>query len=283
MGKVRRILEQRAYGAIAREQEVMDKLSRLRRTGRGEPRGKLSGQLRWAELRCRDALELHDSFERAMHQAQEAMEFVDLEGGKLRTAEQAQAEIERAGETMKKIDDPRCSRVGKYIFNRASGLAKYMTQLLGCLAPLNNCHGMQAVSLACVIWRLLFDLRRDRRLGVRTRAQDKCHLVGAIALLRSMLSAQHADKRLADVHDIFERRHRASSAIEGFNAVLRPFLCVHKVVTSGFLELFRARYNLRRRRWGRLKGTRPYESLTGEHIDDWLSALGYPLSVAAAG
>ena len=54
---------------------------------------------------------------------------------------------------------------------------------------------------------------------------------------------------------MLHQRHRASSAIEGFNAALRPYLYVHKGATQGFLDLFRAWFNLRTRRWGRHKGT----------------------------
>jgi hypothetical protein len=281
MGKVRRILEQRAYGAIAREEEATCKVEKLRRTGRGEARQKLIARREWARRQCTEALELHDRFERAMEQAQEAMELVDLERGELRSAEQAQASLEQAAETMKGLDEPRCQKVGKYIFNRASGLAKYMTELLGLLAPLVAHHGMQAVCLACVIWRLLFDLGRGRRLGARTKVGDQRHLLGAMAMLRSMVGAEQADGLLAEVSTIFERRHRASSAIEGFNAALRPFLYVHKGVSQGFLELFRAYHNLKRRRWGRHKGTSAHQCLTGEHVDDWLSVLGYPPSAVS--
>jgi hypothetical protein len=281
MGKVRRILEQRAYGAIVREQEAACKVEKLRRTGRGEARQKLVAQREWARRQCTEALELHDRFEVAMAQVQEAMELIDLERGELRTAEQAQIALEQAAETMKGLDESRCQKVGKYIFNRASGLARYMTELLGLLAPLVARHGMQAVCLACVVWRLVFDLGRGRRLGTRTRADDQRHLMGAMATLRSIVGAEQADDLLVEVSTIFERRHRASSAIEGFNAALRPFLYVHKGVTQGFLELFRAHYNLKRRRWGRHKGTCAHECLTGEHVDDWLSILGYPPSTAS--
>ena len=89
--------------------------------------------------------------------------------------------------------------------------------------------------------------------------------------------AQHA---LDAVKDLLDKHHRASSAIEGFNAALRPYLYVHKGVTEGFLELFRAHYNLRTRRWGRHKGTSAHQCLTGERIEDWLSVLGYPPSLA---
>ena len=46
-----------------------------------------------------------------------------------------------------------------------------------------------------------------------------------------------------------------SSAIEGFNAAMWPFLYVHNGVTQSFLELFRANYHVRTRRWVRHKGT----------------------------
>ena len=51
---------------------------------------------------------------------------------------------------------------------------------------------------------------------------------------------------------MLHQRHRASSAIEGFNAALRPYLYVHKGATQGFLDLFRAWFNLRTRRWVRI-------------------------------
>ena len=77
-------------------------------------------------------------------------------------------------------------------------------------------------------------------------------------------------------------RHRASSAIEGFNAALRPYLYVHKGVSQGFLDLFRAYFNLRTRRWGRHKRTSAHECLSGQRVGDWLTRLGYPPSPALA-
>ena len=51
---------------------------------------------------------------------------------------------------------------------------------------------------------------------------------------------------------------------------------MHKGVSQGFLELFRAWYNLRSRRWGRHKDTAAYTLVTGQPVADWLSVLGYP-------
>ena len=80
------------------------------------------------------------------------------------------------------------------------------------------------------------------------------------------------------VEEVLHQRHRASSAIEGFNAALRPYLYVHKGATQGFLDLFRAWFNLRTRRWGRHKGTSSHECLTGQRVHDWLTLLGCPPS-----
>ena len=79
---------------------------------------------------------------------------------------------------------------------------------------------------------------------------------------------------LDTIEEVLHQRHRASSAIEGFNAALRPYLYVHKGATQGFLDLFRAWFNLRTRRWGRQKGTSAHECLTGQRVHDWLTLLG---------
>ncbi len=79
---------------------------------------------------------------------------------------------------------------------------------------------------------------------------------------------------------VLHQRHRASSAIEGCNAPLRPCLDVHQGATQGLLELFRAWLNLRTRRRGRHKGTSAHECVTGQRVHDWLTRLGYPPSPA---
>ena len=121
-----------------------------------------------------------------------------------------------------------------------------------------------------------------KRGGCR-RAQRRDYqrqLLATYARLRTLLGA-HCDALLAAVKALLDKHHRASSAIEGFNAALRPYLYVHKGVTQGFLELFRAHFNLRTRRWGRHKGSSAHERLTGEPVADWLSVLGYPPSATA--
>lgn len=146
------------------------------------------------------------------------------------------------------------------------------------LETVESRYGSQAVAAAALVHRLATDLRNGRRPWDAQR--DKRRLREVIAQLERS-APNHADRILGLVDVIAQKRHRASSAVEGFNAALRPFLYVHKGVTQGFLELFRARHNFKTRRWGKHKGTSAHEKLTGERLEDWLTALGYPPSQQA--
>ena len=138
---------------------------------------------------------------------------------------------------------------------------------------------MPAVSLGCLCWYLVSELR-NHPAHARHRALSR-HLLGAYAALQDRLGTESAPL-LDAVEAVLHQRHCASSAIEGFNAALRPYLYVHKGVTQGFLNLFRAWFNLRTRRWGRHKGKSAHQCLTGQRVCDWLTLLGYPPSPALA-
>ncbi len=276
MNKLRRQLEQRAYGAIARVEELQAAIATLKYQGKAKKRATLARQLGWAQQRCDQAIELFDEFEAAQKQAIEAMEVVDLERGILRSAASMQAEIEAAAAKMLDMDEnDKCRKVGRYLQNRAPGLALYAQQMNAALAEIALRHGRQATILACVIMRLIAEL--DGRRRTYCRQQDRHHLLGAYGMLKLLLGTD-TETVLSEVEQVFIHRYRASSAIEGFNAALRPYLYVHKGVTQGFLELFRFYYNHRQRRWGRHKGTSAHEAMTGEAVDDWLTWLGYPQS-----
>ena len=147
---------------------------------------------------------------------------------------------------------------------------------------------MPAVRLGCLC-RYLVRALNSHPPPARQRALSR-HLLVAYGALQDRLGPESASV-LDAVEAVLHQRHRASSAIEGFNAALRPYLYVHKGVikraraasgTQGFLDLFRARFNLRTRRWGRHKGTGAHQSLTGQRVHDWLTLLGYPPSPALA-
>ncbi len=271
MGKVRRRLETRAYGAIAREVEAEEALERIRRTGKGK-RPKAVQDLKRARRYCAYAMARHDAFEHAMRDAVEAMAFVDLDTARVRSPEEMESSLREAAQRMLAVDDSECRRVGSYIHNRAPGLALYVKTLAAELSALEDSFGADAVRVAAVTWRLVDDLRHGRRRWAKREMQRL--LAGAMSILGGLVGKQ-LEEVCAAVDSVLQRRHRASSAIEGFNAALRPFLYVHKGVTQGFLELFRAYHNLKTRRWGRHKGTSAHECMTGEPVTDWLARLGY--------
>jgi hypothetical protein len=236
MGKVLRLLETRAYGAIAREQEVLGEIETVRRTGRGDRR-KLNAKLGAVRRKCRQAIEKYDRFEEAVRDAQEAMEYIDLNNAELSDPDRMKQQIVGAGKRMMALDDDRCRKVGRYIINRADGLVLYMRELVSKLEALFPQFGEKEVRLAAHLWRLFRDLKHHR--WPWDRDSDERMFVRTFHRLRQ-LAGNDTNAVLEATNHLVERRHRASSAIEGFNAALRPYLYVHKGVTSGFLELFRA-------------------------------------------
>jgi hypothetical protein len=273
LNKVRRRLEQRAYSAIAAEEEAHHRLPKISASDRKQRRGQRHRIAR-ARRHCQGAIVRFDRFEEAMREVQEGLECVGLEDGHLRQAGEVKAMIEQAADSLQVLD-PACHKVARYLRNRAAGLALATGELNTRLGELAMTYSLEAVALACMLWRWVFELHNDPRPGLR--AQQHRQLLGAFACLKPLLGPQ-LDALLNAVKALLDQRHRASSAIEGFNAALRPFLYVHKGVTQGFLELFRAYYNLRIRRWGPRQGTSAHQCLTGQAVGDWLMLLGFPPS-----
>jgi len=273
MSKALRILENRAYGAITAEVDLERQITRLA-TGKQaatETVKPLRARLEGVKQRCREKIDLYDAFLVATERAREAIEIIDLDTGTLRTPEQMQTEVLAAAATMQGLDDHHARKVATYMTNRAPGLVTYAVELRTQLDALSALEGADVVLLAVMVLRLLSLVRSK---SPRRRSPANQHqLMAAWHLLKQQPRAAEV---LAAVEELNIRRHRASSAIEGFNAALRPHLYVHKSVTQGFLELFRAHFNLRQRRWGRHKGTSAHALVTGVPVTDWLATLGYP-------
>jgi len=275
--KVQRQLEQKAYAAIALEHEEQKKLGKIRAEDKRE-RAEQKRKLAIASKNCLKAIERYERFAAAKRKAHEAMEYIDVNSGKLRTGEQTRSMIEAAADEMQSIDYGKSKKVARYLRNRAPGLSLAIADLYARLQALFPLYTPDAVCLACLILHLLGSVRK--RPGPLPPNERTRHLLGAFALLNDLLG-EKTDEWFEAVEALVEKHHRASSAIEGFNAALRPHLYVHKRATQNFLELFRAYYNLRTRRSGRHKGTSPHQCLTGSPVNDWLSLIGFPPSSAA--
>jgi len=69
---------------------------------------------------------------------------------------------------------------------------------------------------------------------------------------------------------------RASSAVENWHSVLRPYLAVHRSLSSGMVALLAVWHNHRIAQRGLYRGQSPLmRSGLTEHSQDWLGALGY--------
>jgi hypothetical protein len=283
MGKVRRILESKAYAAIARLDEAKAKREKVKCKRHSDPavgikaRRSAGSAVGAAQRHCTKTMALHDTFERAMRQAVQAMQIVDLDTGEFNTSGTALERLTEAAKMMQKLKYQRCKKVGKYLQNRAAGLVLYIEELHRQFQALAGVHGDLPVNLAAMVWQLRDDLTNGRHHW--RRAQMTRELRGARRLLKLISNdSDHVATLTRRVDEIMLRRHRASSAIEGFNAALRPFLYLHKGVTQGFLDLFQTYHNLKTRRTGRYKGTSAYECATGEKPGDWLTMIGFPPS-----
>ena len=260
MHKVRRRMERRAYAAIDREGEALGRLGKIRAYDK-ERRRKAKRELSSARRGCAEAIGRFDAFEAALDTLRGALECVDIATGELHRPEHMQALIEGVARRIESLGVGKCAKLAKYLRNRAPGLVLAQKSVLPRLEALAEPWSVQAVSLGCICWYLVRELHK-RPAHARRRALSR-HLLGAYGALQDRLGPESASL-LEAVEAVLHQRHRASSAIEGFNAALRPYLYVHKGATQGFLDLFRAWFNLRTRRWGRHKGTSAHECLTGQ-------------------
>ena len=274
MHKVRRRLERRAYAAIEREGETLVRLGKIR--AHDKTRRRKAKRALWSARReCAEAIERFDAFEAAMDTLRGALECVDIATGELHRPEHVEGLIEQVARGIESLGVGECAKLAKYLRNRAPGLMLAQKSVLPRLEALAELWSAQAVSLACICWYLVRELHK-RPARARHRVLYR-HLLAAYGALQDQLGGACASL-LEAVEAVLHQRHRASSAIEGFNAALRPYLYVHKGATQGFLDLFRAWFNLRTRRWGRHQGTSAHECLTGQRVHDWLTLLGCPPS-----
>jgi hypothetical protein len=183
---------------------------------------------------------------------------------------------------MMTLQQHRVQEVGKYIGNRAEGLGKYLDSLQARLGSVTDEAGGNDVVEAVVraYQASLMVTKKGPRWDRVARRQELADATHQLVELTGRDNSRLL--RAFSVLPILANRYRASSAVENFNSVLRPYLVVQKHAEQGFLHLFQFYWNMRTRKWGRGKGSSAYEALTGLKVDDWLTLLGYPPSSSRA-
>jgi len=275
LNKVRSRLERQAYAAIQADVDSNKKLVRVLQSSDEKKRAKQIAEYSKNKQYCQKIVDEFDCVDGAVKQVRHALECIDIEKGCLRSGEEVEKLMQQAAASIKTIARKDCQKVGTYVSNRASGLALATTDLMGRLEALNKIYTPMIVLLACLIWQALGKLETTK--SGRQANFLKRYSASAWKLLQQEAGSMWEEAYETVTHEL-EHHHRASSAIEGFNSTLRPYLYVHKSVSQNFLNLFRAYYNLRKRKFGKHKGTSAHEVLTGKKIDDWLTKIGYPPS-----
>ena len=276
MGKTAWWMEQRAYAALATLFRWEDKRKQVWGTTEAERRG--IGQ-KWGQARqhADHAMTRTDRFEDLRQAARVLLEPIERVTGRLRSATEIREGLECIAAEMRALGGQKVRKVATYMTNRAKGLSLYLTAMAKKLAAANTALLQPGVAEA-VVWAWQASAAVDAggpRWDHRRRREELLRATRHLLTLTGR-EPQRLLAALQRVMPIVIARHRASSAIENLNSVLRPYLVVQKGAHAGFLELFQFWWNTRTRRWGRHTGTSAYEVLTGEKVEDWLSLLGYP-------
>jgi hypothetical protein len=267
--KSRLKLEHKAYRCI--ESEALA----IKKHHKASPDNKRSRakSLSWAKKKCIDAIERYTLTQQAVQKIRMAFCCINFKTGELITPIAAQQLLTQAIALLRATQYRDCMSVAVYLENRVEGLTLATSALYQRLSALGDNYSEAAISLTC---RLIERKRKIKKMNPWKRLQVTKEMAGAYHLLCRELDEAGVVEITEKIERLLQTRHMASSAIEGFNATLRSYLSVRKGVNQGFLELFKAWYNLRSRRWGRHQGTSAYELLTGNAVTDWLSLLGFP-------
>lgn len=279
--KIFRSIRSKAYNAIEAEYDAKTVLLKISPIDKDKY---LEQEEKYLKIKneANKKIEIFDKFEQAVKLIREAMEYVELQTGEIYTEKQVKTMMIEASEMLNNIGVKQCMKLATYIHNRAEGIAFAAKALSDNLEILSLIYGKDEISCACLILRLAKKLQKNKTNHLYD--PEYKYFLAINAYLKSLMDEKNGQDQqkqvnqlLDNVNELLDKRYRASSAIEGFNAALRPYLYKHKRATQGFLELFKFHYNNRIRRSGRNKGTSAIGFLTGTE-QDWLTELGYPPS-----
>lgn len=284
LGKVGWALEQRAYSAIAREEEARLERQRVRRfsTDRFE-RQSAGARYGTARRRAQHAIERFDRFDTYQKEIRDILRLCDRGSGRLRRPEEVETMIIHVSSEIRALGGKRCRKLATYLRNRAPGLGRYLVRLNSQVEEATEAAGGERARDAAIrCYQAALDVHRGGPKWDRSARQEE--LEEAVRGLHAVTDRDPEALRrtIGAIFPLLVNRHRASSAIENLNSVLRPYVFVQKSAGQGFLNLFQFYWNTRTREWGRWKGTSAYGSLTGKEVGDWLTLLGYPPSEAIA-
>jgi hypothetical protein len=271
-GKAVRKAERKAYRYIEKEASALKKLRQTAPADEHEYQQAIEKAAGY-EHKCQAVIEEYESAAKGLSYLHTALKSVCFISGEIISEQMAVERLMLAVRCLRQSRETDCHDAARYLENRLQGLTLATRTLHDRLQGIIGQYTQTQVELACRL------VERQRGFG-KLRNWQKNEVIQEMAYCYRQLQqcSDDSDELLSIIAQFLSTRHRASSAIEGFNATLRSYLYVRKGVSQGFLALFQAWHNLRERRWGKHKGTSVYQSLTGKPVDDWLTLLGFPPS-----
>ncbi len=280
IGKEAAHLERRAYGAIGAVEVIVARRRRARSPTQLRSLGK---ELGIAEETMARSIDRYDRFEALRRETRRMLTLTERGSGQLRTSSEVTVALIRIADEMPSLGGPRILKIAGYVRNRAAGLGLYLDALQRRLDEATEAAGGHAPTAAATrAYQASLDVYQGGPRWDRAARRDALKAATTQLLDATGRDPERLQRAVAAVVPLLVARHRASSAIENLNSVLRPYLAVQKHAHQGFLDLFRFYWNTRTREWGRHKGTSAHEVLTGAPVADWLTLLGFPPGKATA-
>jgi hypothetical protein len=274
IGKEAAHLERRAYGTIAAVEVLV---ARRGKATTAAQRQSLDAALQSAREHMEEGIARYDRFEALRRETTRMLALTERGSGQLRRSDEVTWTLIRIGDDMETLGGRRVLKIAGYLRNRAAGLGLYLDALQQRLDAATEAAGGSAPVGAVVrAYQASLEVEQGGPRWDRGARRDEMKAATTHLLDATARDPERLQRAVALIVPLLVARHRASSAIENLNSVLRPYLAVQKHAQQGFLDLFRFHWNTRTREWGRHKGTSAHELVTGAPVADWLTLLGYP-------
>ena len=270
MGRVVRRLEQAAYKAMGKEEELAKKIAK------GMDPAHLMGRYvhdRYLEAReeTQAAIDRYEAMHVLGGWVREALEAIDPRTGRLRSRGECLAELGAATELMRELGLAQVKKLADYLEGAGPGLLAYVDRLAAGMSRLIQQLGEGPVRLLCREWLMGRRLAKARGIE-KTRRQEAYLRAQLLALLGC--GRDYHEARQA-VSTTLEGVMKGSSLVECVNSWLRPYAELMKGLGDRFLPLFVLYRNAHVFQRGKRAGASPFQ-LAG--IDtpegDWLDWLG---------
>lgn len=185
-GKARFYLERRALGAITTEYEAEQKRER------GDESARRSGGQEWRRAKegAKRAIERFDAFERLCFEAQELSKLARTGTGELYTQDEVKSGLERIGLAMMQVGGNHARKAGRYVKNRAPGLAVHLRALGEDLAKVTDEAGGEALMRAAT---RLYQAALDAKSNAGTEPKKKAAAEELRAAIRHLVDQAQGD------------------------------------------------------------------------------------------